>query len=153
MSRKRSRAKKCEATAAIANGTNAPPAPSSTNDISTGLELLKLQDRDKPHKRDIVSEFNDYFGTVSNLANWQMLCRDVGVEEELTSITQCRKELRGVWVNIYDLIDARNAGLFPQRFPTQRVLSEYTMRTKRIFPKKRAKKGGPVSALLAHIFC
>ena len=91
MPRKRSRAKKREVTVAVVNGTNSTPTPSLTDAISSELQTVTLNGNGKPGKRDIASEFNDYFGTVSNLANWQMLCRDVGVEEGLASITQCKK--------------------------------------------------------------
>ena len=61
--------------------------------------------------------------------------------------------LKGVWVNIYDLIDGVNSGQTPPtRFHNQAQLSVYTVRTRRIFPKNKAKEGGPVRALLAHIF-
>jgi hypothetical protein len=61
--------------------------------------------------------------------------------------------LKGVWVNLYDLIDATNSGnLPPRRFKSQGALAKYTIDNGKIFPKKRAKKGGPVRALLAHIF-
>ncbi|KAG0650621.1 hypothetical protein D0Z07_2210 [Hyphodiscus hymeniophilus] len=55
-------------------------------------------------RRDIVAEFERYFGNETNLANWQRLCHDVGIAEQLRSINQCRKALKGVWVNIYDLL-------------------------------------------------
>lgn len=62
-------------------------------DISTGLENLKLGDRPagpKP-KRNIVAEFDEYIGNDNDLANWQRMCRDVGIKEDLRSKTQCRK--------------------------------------------------------------
>jgi hypothetical protein len=34
---------------------------------------------------------------------------------------------------------------------SERALAEYTIRTDKIFPKRRAKEYGPVKALLAHI--
>jgi hypothetical protein len=136
----------------------------------------------KPSDRDIAAEFASYFGNESNLANWQRFCQDLGVTENIRSVTQCKavctifqellsppfpschtwymnmeltpdqQAMRGIWVNIYDFIDAKAAGMQVKRFKSERALSHYTRRTGRIYPKERAKKGGPVRALLAHIF-
>jgi hypothetical protein len=46
--------------------------------------------RKKSNKRNIVREFADYFGNESNLANWQMLCSDLDIEGDLSSITKCK---------------------------------------------------------------
>jgi hypothetical protein len=34
---------------------------------------------------------------------------------------------------------------------SERALAEYTKRTGKLFPKRRAKESGPVRALLAHV--
>jgi hypothetical protein len=51
----------------------------------------------RPHrgqqKRKIVAEFDRYFGDVSKLENWQRLCADVGIEDDLPSMNQCKKVL------------------------------------------------------------
>ncbi|KAH6650690.1 hypothetical protein F5144DRAFT_589113 [Chaetomium tenue] len=82
----------------------------------------------KKRSRNIAAEFNTYFGA-GTVQDWQRLCRDVGLTGNYTSITQCRK-----------------------RFGNARQLAEYTMRTRKIFPKKRAKEMGPVRALLRILF-
>ncbi len=61
------------------------------------------------------------------------------------------QELKKVWVNIYDLIDAVNANTTPRIFGSLAELRAYTLDEDKMFPKKEAKKGGPVKALLAHI--
>ncbi|OWP00681.1 hypothetical protein B2J93_548 [Marssonina coronariae] len=109
-------------------------------------------DSSKPPRRNIAEQFKRYFGNESQLANWLRLCRDIGIQEDFKSIRQCRLALKKVWVNIYDLIDAINDNKMPPRlFKSQAALSQYTIKTERIFPRKMAKKGGPVRALLAHI--
>jgi hypothetical protein len=63
--------------------------------------------------------------------------------------------IRGVWVNIYDFLDAmRDEGICgpDHHFKSQRELSAYTLKTGKIFPKRKAKESGPVRDLLAHIF-
>jgi len=49
-------------------------------------------------------------------------------------------------------VDAFANNTTPKRFQSQRALAEYTIKENKIYPKKKAKKGGPVRALLAHIF-
>jgi len=43
------------------------------------------------NRNNIVSAFNDYFGNATKLENWQRLCRDIGVDDELPSITKCKQ--------------------------------------------------------------
>ncbi|KAK4240918.1 hypothetical protein C8A03DRAFT_12760 [Achaetomium macrosporum] len=104
----------------------------------------------KKKTRSIVQEFNDYFGT-GTLDDWQRLCRDVGLEGDLSSITKCRKALRTVHVNIHDLVDAVKQGQRPRRFRNAQELAEYTLRTRKIYPKRFVKEMGPVKALLRNI--
>ncbi|KAF4631442.1 hypothetical protein G7Y89_g6692 [Cudoniella acicularis] len=106
----------------------------------------------KKIRRDVVEEFDRYFGNASNLANWQRLCWDVGIEEDLNSVRKCRQALSKVFVNIWDLLDAVKADTTPTLFPNRRELANYTMRTRRVYPKEKAKEEGPVRALLIHIF-
>jgi hypothetical protein len=135
--------------------------------------------RGRAPDRNIAQEFENYFGNETNLANWQNLCEDVGIKDDLNSIRKCKlvrrplslnnskgdeylgtlliilpclQALNGVWVNIHDLLDAVNNNSKPRIFKTERALAAYTMSTGKIYPKKEAKKGGPVRALLAHIF-
>ncbi|KAH8773889.1 hypothetical protein F5882DRAFT_300108 [Hyaloscypha sp. PMI_1271] len=102
---------------------------------------------------NIVDAFDRYFGNDLKLENWQRLCRDVGIDSELPSIRKCKQALRPVWVNIHDLMHAVNTDSTPpHRFENERELSAYTKKHKRYYPKEQAKGGGPVRALLAHIF-
>src|SRR6266536_5661922 len=53
------------------------------------LEVLSVREQRKLNrKRDIVGEFARYFGEESKLANWQRLCRDVGIKDDLPSVTK-----------------------------------------------------------------
>ena len=43
-------------------------------------------------KKNVVREFDNYFGDVSKLANWQRFCKDIGLDiDELTSLSKCKK--------------------------------------------------------------
>jgi hypothetical protein len=60
-----------------ASGSPAPGSSASTHD--------------PPRPQNIVHAFAAYFGDENNLRNWQRLCRDLGITEELNSKIQCRK--------------------------------------------------------------
>ena len=43
------------------------------------------------NSNNIAGAFNRYFGNATRLENWQRLCRDVGVKDDLPSITKCKE--------------------------------------------------------------
>ncbi|KAJ5372866.1 hypothetical protein N7517_004872 [Penicillium concentricum] len=102
----------------------------------------------------LVSEFDTHFGTdATKLESWQALCVEVKVQSPTESISQCRKKaLAKVHVNLVDLVDSRRTGKKVKRFPSHRALTEYTIDTRKIFPKAAAKKDGFLKALLRVIF-
>ncbi|KAI9645466.1 hypothetical protein NHQ30_006205 [Ciborinia camelliae] len=118
----------------------------------TKLETTKTKTKIKTKKNTVVGLWEDYFGNETQLANWQRLCIDVGMEEIPTSITQCRKALGKVWVNIFDFLDAKAEGKPVKRYKSEQKLATYTINSGKIYPKKQAKQGGPARVLLAHIF-
>jgi len=65
---------------------------SEDNNYAPVPEILSIREQQKLNrKRDIVGEFSRYFGEKTKLANWQRLCRDVGIEDGLQSVTKCRE--------------------------------------------------------------
>ncbi|KAI1779919.1 hypothetical protein F4818DRAFT_158578 [Hypoxylon cercidicola] len=106
--------------------------------------------RDK-RKEELVSDWEEYFGS-GDLSDWQRLMADLGFTEEFTSKSQCRKALTHVWVNIRDFLDDNRAGREIHRFDNETQLSQYTINTGKIFPKKKVPKESPLRKLLAHIF-
>lgn len=60
--------------------------------------------------------------------------------------------LKGVWVNVVDLIDCRRTGSAVRRHRTAKALRKYTLETKKIFPKAAAKQNGFLKALLITLF-
>ncbi|PQE29306.1 transcription factor Zn C2H2 protein [Rutstroemia sp. NJR-2017a BBW] len=129
------------------------PTPASTNKSkeAPAVNIPEPKQSKKTRKKTVVGDWEDYFGNETNLANWQRLCTDVGIEELPTSITQCRKALGKVWVNIYDFLDAKAAGKPIKKYKSERQLAAYTLNSGKIYPKKHAKEGGPAKVLLAHI--
>jgi hypothetical protein len=47
----------------------------------------------KNNGRNIAKEFHDYFGNESNLINWQMLCQDLSIGGDISSINKCKAVL------------------------------------------------------------
>ncbi len=54
-------------------------------------------------------------------------------------------------MNIHDLIDAVNEGEIPRRFGSVGQLVQYTVQTRKFYPKHFAKEMGPVKALMRRI--
>ncbi|KAF8848916.1 hypothetical protein BDZ45DRAFT_680899 [Acephala macrosclerotiorum] len=106
----------------------------------------------KKPRRDVVKEWAEYIGDETKLDNWARFCRDLELEGEFTSIKKCKKALASVWINIWDFLDERKGKGRARRFNSEGALAEYTITTGKIYPKKEAKEGGPLRALLAHIF-
>ncbi|KAI5866901.1 hypothetical protein GGS23DRAFT_295013 [Durotheca rogersii] len=99
----------------------------------------------------VVSDWARYFGP-GDLPDWQRLMADLGFEEQFASKTQCRKALKGVWVNIVDFLDNVEAGCAPHRFPNSTQLAKYTRNSGKIYPKRHIQEKSPLRSLLAHIF-
>jgi len=117
----------------------------------------------KENKRVFLAEaveagFLSTFGVnVSSLQAWQSLCETIGVPEAkegedlplLTSISACKKALKGVYVNLVDLVDAAMAGnVIPKKFSSQKELAKYIRKTGKFFPKSRAKRNPLLSRFL-----
>ncbi|KAH6675827.1 hypothetical protein B0J14DRAFT_477791, partial [Halenospora varia] len=61
--------------------------------------------------------------------------------------------LEKVWVNIHDLLMAvRNETTPVKRFKSKGALINYTHKHNLFYPLRKAKEGGPVRALLVHMF-
>ncbi|GKT42017.1 uncharacterized protein ColSpa_02198 [Colletotrichum spaethianum] len=122
------------------------------------------------------SQWDEYFGK-SELADWQRLCRDLGLPDDLPSKTQCRKvstlrpyigtlyrkteltpvpscdvkALSKVHVNIKQFLDAMNGGGAIKLFQNVRQLAQYTRKTGLWMPKKNFPKGHPLGQLRREI--
>ncbi|KAJ7791758.1 hypothetical protein B0H14DRAFT_2934339 [Mycena olivaceomarginata] len=99
------------------------------------------------------AEFSHHFGRDDNrLSGWQAMCATARVEAP-DSIKQCKQVLRTtVWINIFDLMDAKRTGRPVKKHASANALRAYTRRTKKIFPKKAAKDNQFLKVLLVEIF-
>ncbi|KAL8715982.1 MAG: hypothetical protein Q9220_000649 [cf. Caloplaca sp. 1 TL-2023] len=102
----------------------------------------------------LQAEFELHFGSIETngkLAGWQMLCQELGLRGDMRSVTQCKKALKKIHVNILDMIDARRAGAQVARFPSQRALAQYTSDHRRYFPLSDAKGENLIKILLRQV--
>ncbi|CAK1355060.1 unnamed protein product [Cercospora beticola] len=105
----------------------------------------------KRHQK-IVDYFEQEYGQLGSvLAGWQAFSRDVGVPEG-KSITQCKKFLKAVDVNIVDFVAAKKNGTAVYQFKSRAALAEYIRgnRNKR-FPLGKAKEDSFLKSLLIHL--
>ncbi|KAJ5555873.1 hypothetical protein N7535_008303 [Penicillium sp. DV-2018c] len=95
------------------------------------------------------SEYNRLIGSrVTSLPTWQELCDKVGLQGPFTSITQCKKALARVHVNIVDLLDCWNTDSKPPIFKNRKTLAEYTEGNHRYFRRDVAKQDKVLKVLL-----
>ncbi|KAJ7223595.1 hypothetical protein GGX14DRAFT_352274 [Mycena pura] len=98
-------------------------------------------------------EFAHHFGCDDNrLAGWQAMCAFVGVASIPTSIKKCKAEMRTIFVNIHDLIDAKRTGQPVKKHSSAEALRKYTIKRNKIFPKHEAKQNRFLKVLLIEIF-
>ncbi|KAI7546662.1 hypothetical protein KC331_g5482 [Hortaea werneckii] len=96
--------------------------------------------------------FNMNYGAdETKLQGWQRLCEDVGIPPR-DSVTQCKKALKAVHINIHDLVAAKQVGQHPRRFPTRQALRDYIVATNKWFSKEVAKRNGFLKALLIEVW-
>ncbi|KAH8430986.1 uncharacterized protein LDX57_008648 [Aspergillus melleus] len=131
------------------------PSLSATEEFSRLAHHMNWTTGSKKYRKERVkfasTEFERYYHIGNKLQNYRALCQELRVEGPLTSVTQCRKALAKVHVNIFDLIDSRRTGAAVQRFPNQAALRKYTKDTEKIFPKQAAKADGFLKELLRRI--
>ncbi|EON67896.1 hypothetical protein W97_07393 [Coniosporium apollinis CBS 100218] len=83
----------------------------------------------------------------TKLENFQRLCVEVGIDPPPPSITQCKKALKGVLVNLVNLVDSRRTGEPIKQFDTFKEFRRYTFNG-RVFPKNEAKEDTFLKVLL-----
>ncbi|KAK5174397.1 uncharacterized protein LTR77_001477 [Saxophila tyrrhenica] len=91
-----------------------------------------------------------YPATVKELS-WRQLCQDVGVEEGST-IEQCEKNVKGVYINIVDFMLAIKNDKPVVTYKTEQELREYIRATLKIFPLFRAEEHFLLQWMLIVVF-
>lgn len=86
------------------------------------------------------SEFSGF-----SLSHYQSLCEDLDITPIPKTVGECKALLRGVFVNIVDLMQyrtdrhRRRAARKPEKFRTLRQLRKYCQETGKYYSKKEAK--------------
>ncbi|PWY75491.1 hypothetical protein BO70DRAFT_364041 [Aspergillus heteromorphus CBS 117.55] len=132
------------------------PSLSTVEEFSRLAHHMNWSTGSKRYRKELAkfasTEFAHYYEIGNKLQNYQALCQELRLEGPFASVTQCRKALATVHINIFDLIDCRRTGATVQRFPNQVALKKYTRETQKIFPKQAAKADGFLKELLRKIF-
>jgi hypothetical protein len=94
----------------------------------------------------------EYFSSSQpKLENFQALCSEVGVPPG-RSIAECRARLKGVYVNIVDLINARRMGTRVRVFNSFAEFRNYTRQPGKTINREVAKAGfGSLASLLHYL--
>ncbi|EGN97585.1 hypothetical protein SERLA73DRAFT_57238 [Serpula lacrymans var. lacrymans S7.3] len=135
------------------------PASPARAEFSRMCRLLGFQ---KPSRlwdiayarfRDALTEqFNHIYGTdVNDYASWKMLAEVLRISPLPDTIPGCRKKIKGVFVNITDLVDTPRTGESVKLFKSESALADYTITSDKFFPREEAKAGGILKFLLRQI--
>ncbi|XP_006460537.1 hypothetical protein AGABI2DRAFT_220577 [Agaricus bisporus var. bisporus H97] len=104
------------------------------------------------YRTALVRQFNaTYSVDEDDLAAWHALLRHIGVNNPPSTVEECKKLINGKFINLIDLIDARDHNVDIIHFATEQQLSEYTRETKKIFPREHEEAGTLLRYLLRHI--
>ncbi|KAH8691892.1 hypothetical protein BGW36DRAFT_431135 [Talaromyces proteolyticus] len=101
----------------------------------------------------LTEEFKLWFGAEDDLCSWHSLCRAVRVDPLPKTCRDCEKAVRGLYVNIVDLIDwARCEGAKGEvrLFRTLEELREYTQKSRKIF-YNNLEQTGSGNVVLRHL--
>ncbi|KAH3973274.1 hypothetical protein HBH70_064700 [Parastagonospora nodorum] len=128
------------------------PGASLTSEMARLAVQEKWSKKEKQRQRldAFDAEFARHFGTdMGKLEMWQEMCCLCRIEDIPTSITQCKKALAKVHLNIFNFLDhCRNPKVFELKlFRNISKLREYTV-PNFIYPLKRAKADTFIKALL-----
>ncbi|KAF7424605.1 hypothetical protein PC9H_009913 [Pleurotus ostreatus] len=101
-------------------------------------------------KDALVKEFNDIYGTDENDINsWHKICVVVGLDPLPDTLEEARDKVLTRYINLIDLVD--NPAGRVHSFGSVEELRQYTIVTKKFFPKENAYAGGLLKYLLREI--
>ncbi|KAJ5131384.1 uncharacterized protein N7515_007423 [Penicillium bovifimosum] len=109
----------------------------------------------KRYQSALQEEVAVWFGSENDLSSWHSLCRAIEIEPLPTTCAQGVKVVRGVYVNIVDLLEwARKGreGLGVRKFSSLKDLRAYTKKTRKIFSGDPSmERGGKNNVVLRHL--
>jgi len=78
----------------------------------------------------------------SSILHYQLLCGDLEIDPIPETVTECKSELKAVFVNIVDLMEYRRKGRRgqkPKRFAKLKQLQKYSLEKGKYYRKENAK--------------
>ncbi|KAI0071288.1 hypothetical protein K474DRAFT_640090 [Panus rudis PR-1116 ss-1] len=100
-------------------------------------------------QKAMVQQFNEIYGMDErNITSWQYLCEILRIDPIPSTPGKCRHAIRGVHVNLVDLVDTHRTGEEVQLFSSLEELRAYTHDTRKFFPLHDAHAGGILKYLL-----
>jgi len=105
------------------------------------------------YRTALVRQFNTSFSSDDNdLDAWHALLRHIGITKLPGTAKGCKELVKGKFINLIDLINARdNPSVVITHYRSEVELSEYTLNTKKIFPRDHVDAGSLLTYLLRHI--
>ncbi|KAF9443008.1 hypothetical protein P691DRAFT_764677 [Macrolepiota fuliginosa MF-IS2] len=105
------------------------------------------------YRTALVRQFNTSFSSDdNNIDAWHALLRHIGIYNPPETVKKCKELIRGKFINLIDLINARdNPDVIITHFPTEVELSEYTLNSGKIFPREHVEAGSLLRYLLRKI--
>ncbi|XP_006461878.1 hypothetical protein AGABI2DRAFT_178859 [Agaricus bisporus var. bisporus H97] len=106
------------------------------------------------YRTALVRQFNStYSSDLDDLEAWHALIRHIGVVELPNTAEECQTLIEGKYINLVDLVDARNdPTIVIEHFANEIELSEYTRANDKIFPRGHIEAGSLLTFLLRRIF-
>ncbi|KAN0116593.1 hypothetical protein V8E52_005737 [Russula decolorans] len=96
-------------------------------------------------------EFDFLYGSdEKDINNWYKLCHVLRINPAPKTLKECRAAVSRKHVNLVDLVQGFRENI--TIFRSEKELSEYTLKTKKIFSSEDAADGGVLRALRRHIF-
>ncbi|CCT62448.1 uncharacterized protein FFB20_06163 [Fusarium fujikuroi] len=118
-----------------------------------GVIVLTPSNSSEPSSKHatLMDQWNEYFKK-GTLQDFQRLCVDLGLPNDLPSKTKCRDALKSISVNIKQFLQCENRPDDVKLFKNRKELIVWTRKRKDFFPRHQLPKGSPLRTLLKHMF-
>ncbi|KAF6841139.1 hypothetical protein CPLU01_00700 [Colletotrichum plurivorum] len=140
----------------VSNTESANTANTTTRTNSATQKKARNNQKEETKKaKDVaklIKDWNAYFGQGDGgLEDWQRLCHDLCLPDDLPSKTQCRKAIQTRHVNTRQFLDATDKSNDVLFFENVRVLANWTGRHHLRVPLDMIPRGTPMRALMREI--
>ncbi|KAH9071087.1 hypothetical protein EDB83DRAFT_2366461 [Lactarius deliciosus] len=129
---------------------NFQPEPSNSP-VAEFDRLCKAEAAREEFHSAMKKEFDKLYGSdEKDINNWLKLCFVLRIDPAPDTLRNCRNAVLRKHVNLVDLV--RGSKKEVQIFKTEKELREYTIATRKYFPREDAQDGGVLRALRRRIF-